>query len=82
MIATISGSPDCAGAVTSRACRRHRAKPAAGSGAGAGKLAGECSAVLARPVNMRVLADAQKQIELLGRENRSPRAQAEGEMLR
>src|SRR6476619_8270813 len=31
-------------------------------------LPGECSAVLARPVNMRVLADAQKQIELLGEE--------------
>jgi hypothetical protein len=31
-------------------------------------LAGEGSAVLARPVNMRVLADVQKQIELLGKE--------------
>src|ERR1700730_17484750 len=31
-------------------------------------LAGEWSAVLARPVNMRVLADVQKKIELLGEE--------------
>src|SRR5260370_8915566 len=31
-------------------------------------LPGECRAVLARPVNVRVLADVQKQIELLGKE--------------
>src|SRR6266403_6400233 len=31
-------------------------------------LPGECRAVLARPVNMRVLANFQKQIELFGEE--------------
>ena len=31
-------------------------------------LPGECRAVLARPMNMRVLADLKKQIELLGKE--------------
>src|ERR1700704_480987 len=30
-------------------------------------LPGECSAVLARPVDMRVFADLQKQIELFGK---------------
>jgi len=38
------------------------------SGARINSLPGEWRAVFARPVNVRVLADVQKQIELLGKE--------------
>src|SRR6266446_722572 len=36
--------------------------------AGINSLTGKCRAVFARPVNVRVLADVQKQIEFLGKE--------------
>jgi hypothetical protein len=35
---------------------------------GADKLLARCGAVFARPANVRVLADVQKQIEFLGKE--------------
>ena len=38
------------------------------SGRGINSLSGEWRAVFARPVNVRVLADVQKQIEFLGKE--------------
>src|SRR3954468_15298387 len=36
--------------------------------AGINSLSGECRAMFARPMNVRVLANLQKQIELLGKE--------------
>ena len=69
MIATISGRAERACANEEAGCATHTApnRQRVLQPARVNSLPGQCRAVLARPVNMRVLADVQKQIELLGK---------------
>src|SRR6266850_7999215 len=62
--------PECAGASegTRRAADTEPNRQRVLERARVDSLPGECRAVLARPVNMHVLANVQKQIELLGEE--------------
>ena len=62
--------PECAGASegTRRAADTEPNRQRVRERARVNSLPGECRAVLARPVNMNVRANLQKQVELLGEE--------------